>query len=42
MISTNYTIIEGFKSYDPDLAHQNDGFPSDHFDCLVELEEDSF
>jgi SAM-dependent methyltransferase len=42
MISTNYTIIEGFKCYDPDLAYQNDGFPSDHFDRLAELEEDSF
>jgi len=42
MLSNDYIIIEGFKCYDPDLAYQNDGFSSDHFDRLAELEEDSF
>lgn len=42
MLSNNYTVIDGFKCYDPDLAYQNDGFPSDHFNRLAELEENSF
>lgn len=38
----HFKEIEGFKCYAPEWAYQNDGFPSDMFDLLAELEENNF
>lgn len=35
-------IIDNFKCYAPDLAHDNSGFPAYIFDLFAELEEKSF
>lgn len=35
-------IIDSFKCYAPELAHQNEGFPPDMFDLLASLEENNF
>ncbi len=41
-MENNFVEIDGFKCYAPDLAHENDGFPPDHFDRLAELEPNNF
>jgi len=35
-------VISGIKCYAPELAYENEGFPSNAFDNLVKLEEISF
>jgi len=34
--------VDGFLTFAPDLAYQNDGFPADAFDRLIRLEEGNF
>jgi SAM-dependent methyltransferase len=35
-------VIDGFKAYAPELAHENDGFSGEAFQFLFEVEKDSF
>lgn len=35
-------VIDGFKAYAPELAHENDGFSAESFQVLFEVEKDSF
>ncbi len=42
MDTNQKTTIDGFTCYAPHLAHQNEGFPPEHFDRLAELEENNY
>lgn len=38
----NYKIIEGIKSYSPELAYESTDYPHEHFDRLFTLESNHF
>lgn len=38
----DYTIIEGFKCYNPEVAFDNNGFSSESFDILQSSEQNNF